>query len=1418
MSLSKAESEALELVLQSILYNNDDLLRELVQENPPLINFADSNGWTILHHAAVKGHTQCVLVLLESGADIDALSEPAKGGLKSALMLASEQGKTETAELLVNYGADLFACDANGYSALQLAQLRAHDATAQLLINSSENIHSQAIQLRAKLCAACIDNDFGVVQEVMNEAPRSAHKQILNGESGEEKSALYLACEHGRVEILSTLLKFSSKHSILYTPTGDTILHASVASQDPATVEIVIEKFPYLMDVANNEGSLVLHWACRCGNLEVVKILLEHTYPKSELKPVENGHGGESFYQFACDLNAADNECRTPLYLAVANGHTSVLHYLTTFKLPILQSKSSGVQSSSNLEGCPFMLDVYCNNGRTPLIIACANGNLDMVKILLEHGADINLPVALTDVEISNLKPMEEARCAGSGALIEAAKGGHLELLGHLLRHGALDYDNKALAVVVENEKWDLVSSFLCQLTFPDPEYRINKHAKSKELPLTNLLLNTTNLLPQVYPNTACQLNWHNVSLDRLAVDWLVNAALHLNTRVRQSKLALSAITRLDLSNNRLTLLPHTLFQLSSLRILNVDENCITRIEVPPNGDWQAMCLETCSLANNYIVELPVGLFSEKLMPQLKILNVSGNRLHHLPPEIWTAPRLRELNCMNNEIVNISSIIIEHDHRQHRQQNGGYRRQARPSRRQESSQQKQLAQGEPEEIKEIIASTGVTPRPEGQPWAANVTDVDVIRVNIWQKKIQLSNIEDYENDDNASSALNSNQPRAASLSKDGKLDSAVAVAATSDFSSALRILNLSGNKLKIVPNCLACCAPRLTRLDLSMNEISSIGPVECLPGSLRHLNMANNQLSRCFTRHAMDHSMMRSCQAPVPLNPTTITQHGKPGPAVISDSYSVNRHSRSRSKSVARNQRSLSVIRAAEDRSSGALIGELEPCVHRSHCRLEALKSLNLSHNRLQTVDMMVAFGGGGNAGSLEHFNWKENGQQMKSYMLFPALTTFDLSHNQLKCIPPTISLLSYLAVLNLASNHELDTLPPELGLLDKLWNVVLKDCPLKKEQEPLRSMVNDHYKTTEVLLHLRNKLENSKLYPKMKLMLVGGPEVGKSTLLQSFMRQEGQVSKKALQSESWARRMGHTPAKGFSPSSSAKGYSSPTASANNHLLSAIRKGFPVDVVEWSYEPKKSSKTTPSSQETTVGSVTFRTWDFTGLQKEFAVIQQYFFTRRCLYLVVWKVTEGEIALNEIHDWLLNIQARAPNSTVLIIGTHADYVKDNPDVNQRFPREYLEELHNNIQDRFVNVSDAEKKGLPKVIASIYVSTKSKDDIKSLCNILYQVAAEIRSIGSGSSRRNKMMSQKVPASFVALEKIVVSVTDELRTKGEEPILRFDDFWVLATTQMIEEYGKPFRDILEFRQACNFLHENGGLAMSFQLDRFN
>ncbi len=42
-------------------------------------------------------------------------------------------------------------------------------------------------------------------------------------------------------------------------------------------------------------------------------------------------------------------------------------------------------------------------------------------------------------------------------------------------------------------------------------------------------------------------------------------------------------------------------------------------------------------------------------------------------------------------------------------------------------------------------------------------------------------------------------------------------------------------------------------------------------------------------------------------------------------------------------------------------------------------------------------------------------------------------------------------------------------------------------------------------------------------------------------------------------------------------------------------------------------------------------------------------------------------MNEIQQWLINIQARAPNSPVIIVGTHLDVVKD------EFPQSFSDYL-------------------------------------------------------------------------------------------------------------------------------------------------
>jgi hypothetical protein len=91
-----------------------------------------SNGQTPLHYAATKGSANCISILCENFCDVDAISG-ISDSLKTPLLLATEAGHLDVVKELVRWGADLFYLDANGYSALQLAQIRNHGRIAEYL-------------------------------------------------------------------------------------------------------------------------------------------------------------------------------------------------------------------------------------------------------------------------------------------------------------------------------------------------------------------------------------------------------------------------------------------------------------------------------------------------------------------------------------------------------------------------------------------------------------------------------------------------------------------------------------------------------------------------------------------------------------------------------------------------------------------------------------------------------------------------------------------------------------------------------------------------------------------------------------------------------------------------------------------------------------------------------------------------------------------------------------------------------------------------------------------------------------------------------------------------------------------------------------------------------------------------------------
>jgi Leucine-rich repeat (LRR) protein len=140
--------------------------------------------------------------------------------------------------------------------------------------------------------------------------------------------------------------------------------------------------------------------------------------------------------------------------------------------------------------------------------------------------------------------------------------------------------------------------------------------------------------------------------------------------------------------------------------------------------------------------------------------------------------------------------------------------------------------------------------------------------------------------------------------------------------------------------------------------------------------------------------------------------------------------------------------------------------------------------------------------------------QQAK--LMFPNLTHLDLSFNKLTRLPSHLAYLDNLSYLNASSNPSLVRVSPKLGLLNKLWNFDLKNCPNLREPVMLDALVKQKTKTSDILGYLKSILEHSRPYTRMKLMFVGVQAIGKTSLL-NRLREEGTTN--SINRHSWTER-----------------------------------------------------------------------------------------------------------------------------------------------------------------------------------------------------------------------------------------------------------------------------------------------------------
>ena len=343
-----------------------------------VLNYRDSSGMNALDYACDYNHVRAVKLLLERGSNIDARDRQGKTAFLrmvekkqinvvsvlilykasinekygstnyTALHYACEYGLKEIAILLMNNGANLDAVNSSGLTPLLVACESCHFDVAYLLIENGADKTASNSGGKTALHLACEKGYLKLIKLLIQKGGDTDvydTKFINRAKTKDGFTALHISCYWGYLNVIEELLNHGANMNIT-SHEGSTPLHIGCLHGHDDVVSYLLRRGGMnIIDMVDNNGNNVMHYAARSKSVGVVSLFLDR----------------------GISIDCTNINHNSPLHLACCgpNTYPDVINYL-------LERKAT--------------IDLLNDDGDTPLHVACKAYKLDVAVLLIMHG------------------------------------------------------------------------------------------------------------------------------------------------------------------------------------------------------------------------------------------------------------------------------------------------------------------------------------------------------------------------------------------------------------------------------------------------------------------------------------------------------------------------------------------------------------------------------------------------------------------------------------------------------------------------------------------------------------------------------------------------------------------------------------------------------------------------------------------------------------------------------------------------------------------------------------------------------------------------------------------------------------------------------------------------------------------------